>query len=139
MTGEAEFDEVYLVAGHKGHPDKVKAKGRPGRRRRLKGSRGRGTLEKEKPPILGMVERGGQVILKMLPNVQQTTIEPVIADAVAPGTLIYTDEYNIYGRLVHWGMPTKRLTILSANTPVMKMAMVFMKSMSIPLKAFGLC
>jgi transposase-like protein len=107
LTGEAEFDEVYIVAGHKGHPDKVKAKGRAGRRRRLKESRGRGTLEKEKPPILGMVERGGEVILKMLPNVQQATIEPVIATAVAPGTLIYTDEYNIYGRLVQWGYAHK--------------------------------
>jgi transposase-like protein len=116
LKGEAEFDEVYLVAGHKGHPDKVKAKGRAGRRRRLKGSRGRGTLEKEKPPILGMVERGGQVILKMLPNVQQATIEPVIADAVAPDTLIYTDEYNIYGRLVQWGYAHMYL----ANTNVTK-------------------
>jgi transposase-like protein len=107
LTGEAEFDEVYIVAGHKGQPDKVIAKGRPGRRRRLKGSRGRGTLEKEKPPILGMVERGGEVILKMLPNVQQATIEPVIATAVAPGTLIYTDEYNIYSRLVQWGYAHK--------------------------------
>jgi hypothetical protein len=59
LTGEAEFDEVYIVAGHKGHPDKVKAKGREGQRRGLKGSRGRGNLEKEKPPTLGMVERGG--------------------------------------------------------------------------------
>ncbi len=105
MTAEAEFDEVYIVAGHKGNPDKVKAKGRLGRR--LKGSRGRGSLEKEKPPILGMVQRGGEVILKMLPNVQQVTIQPVIAEAVAEGTLIYTDEYNIYGRLVQWGYAHK--------------------------------
>ena len=95
------------MAGHKGNPAKVKAKGREGRRRRLKGNRGRGTLEKEKPPILGMVQRGGEVILKMLPNVQQVTIEPVIAAAVTPGTLIYTDEYNIYDRLVRWGYEHK--------------------------------
>jgi len=103
LTAEVEFDEVYLVAGHKGRPDKVKAKGREARRRRLKGCRGRGTLAKEKPPILGMVQRGGQVILKMLPNVQQVTIEPVIAASVAQGTLVFTDEYNIYNRLVEWG------------------------------------
>lgn len=91
------------MAGHKGQPDKVIAKKREGRRRRLRGSRGRGMLEKEKPPILGMVQRSGEVILKMLPNVQQITIEPVILANVAPGTLIYTDEYNIYNRLVQWG------------------------------------
>jgi transposase-like protein len=35
----------------------------------------------------------------MLPNVQQTTIKPVIAASVAPGTVIHTDEYDIYARL----------------------------------------
>lgn len=91
------------MAGHKGQPNKVKAKGRQGRRRRLKGSRGRGTLAKEKPPILGMVQRSGELILKMLPNVKQATIKPIIAACVTQGTLIYTDEYNIYGRLIEWG------------------------------------
>jgi hypothetical protein len=42
----------------------------------LKGGRGRGTLEKEKPPIFGMIERGGQVVIRML--VQQATIHPII-------------------------------------------------------------
>jgi hypothetical protein len=28
LKGEAEFDEVYVVAGHKGHPEKVQAKDR---------------------------------------------------------------------------------------------------------------
>lgn len=95
------------MAGHKGHPEKVKAKGREGRRRRLKGSRGRGTLEKEKPPVLGMVQRGGEVILHMLPNVQQATIKPVINANVAHGSLVFTDEYNIYNRLVEWGYAHK--------------------------------
>ncbi len=35
----------------------------------LKGARGRGTLEKEKPPIFGMIERGGQVVIQRLENV----------------------------------------------------------------------
>jgi len=49
-------------------------KGRKGRRNRLKGAPGCGTLEKEKPPILGMIQRGGQVVLEMLANVQQTAL-----------------------------------------------------------------
>ncbi len=57
LSGEVECDEVYVVAGHKGHPEAVKKKGRLPRRRRLKGERGRGTLAKEKPPILGMIQR----------------------------------------------------------------------------------
>ena len=58
-------------------------KGRLGRRRRLAGAPGRGTLAKEKPPILGMIQRGGQVVLQMLANVQQKTIRPIIGATVA--------------------------------------------------------
>jgi transposase len=50
-----------------------------------------------------MIQRGGQVVLRMLPNVQQTTIKPVIAASVISGTLIHTDEYDIYARLPAWG------------------------------------
>jgi len=39
----------------------------------------------------------------MLANVQQATIKPVITAAVAPGTLVHTDEYAIYARLPSWG------------------------------------
>ena len=53
--------------------------------------------------MLGLIQRGGSVILHMLPNVQQATIKPVITQAVAPGTLINTDEYDIYARLPAWG------------------------------------
>ena len=103
MSGEVEFDEVYVVAGHKGHPQAVAAKGRKGRRNRLKGSRGRGTLAKEKPPILGLIQRNGEVIIKMLANVQQDSIKPIIQKVVAVGSKVFTDEYNIYNRLTEWG------------------------------------
>jgi transposase-like protein len=65
LTGEVECDEVYLVAGHKGHPAIVQARGREGRRNRLKGARGRGTLEAEKPPIFGMMQRSGELLIHM--------------------------------------------------------------------------
>lgn len=54
-----------------------------------------------------MIERGGSVVLRMLENVQQTTIEPIIKATVAPGSLIYTDEYNIYNSLEDWGYSHK--------------------------------
>jgi len=59
MGGVVECDEVYVVAGPKGRPDRIQ--GRAPRRRRLQGAPGRGTLAKEKPPIFGMIERGGAV------------------------------------------------------------------------------
>ena len=91
------------MAGHKGQPEIVRQLGRKGRRRRLKGARGRGTLEKEKPPIFGMIQRDGDVVIQMLPNVQQVTIHPIITHSIQAGSLIYTDDYDIYGRLPDWG------------------------------------
>ena len=86
-----------MVAGHKGNPEAVSQKGREGRRNRLKSARERGTLEKEKPHIFGMIQRTGQVVVQMLANVRQATIKPLIEATVLPGTLVYTDEYGIYG------------------------------------------
>jgi transposase-like protein len=43
----------------------------------------------------------------MLPNVQQTTIQPIIQATVMQGTLVYTDEYDIYCRLETWGYAHK--------------------------------
>lgn len=69
----------------------------------MKGARGRGTLETEKLPSLGLLQRGGKVVLHMLSNVQHKTIKPIITQTLAQGTLIHTDEYNIYARLQDWG------------------------------------
>jgi transposase-like protein len=66
-------------------------------------------LEKEKPPVFGMIQRGGQVVLNLLANVQQKTIEPLIKGTIDPGTLIYTDEYSIYARLQTWGYDHKQV------------------------------
>ncbi len=103
LSTEVECDEAYVIAGHKGQPEVIKSKERTGRRRRLQGKAGRGTLEKERPPVFGMMQRGGQVVINLLANVQQKTIEPLIKATIVPGTRVYTDEYSIYARLGSWG------------------------------------
>ncbi len=50
-----------------------------------------------------MIERGGELVIRMLENVQQVTIQPLLTTTVAPGSLVYTDEYDIYARLEPWG------------------------------------
>jgi len=50
-------------------------------------------MEKESPPVFGMMERGGQVVINLLANVKQQTIEPLIKDTIDSGTYVYTDEY----------------------------------------------
>jgi hypothetical protein len=37
------------------------------------------------PPILGLIQRGGPVVLHMLANVQQITIQPIIKATIAKG------------------------------------------------------
>ena len=95
LSNEVECDEAYVIAGHKGQPEVVKQKGRKGRRRRRKGKGGRGTMEKERPPVFGMMERGGQVVINLLANVKQKTIEPLMKDTIASGTLVRSEERRV--------------------------------------------
>lgn len=39
----------------------------------------------------------------MLPNVQHITIQPIITETIQPGSMIYTDEYDIYDPVPRWG------------------------------------
>src|SRR5215208_4023346 len=50
-----------------------------------------------------MIQRGSQVVIRMLADVKQATIGPLLRKAVAPGTAVFTDEYDIYARLPQWG------------------------------------
>src|SRR5262249_49319475 len=48
-----------------------------------------------------------EVVLNLLANVKQKTIEPFMKDTIMSGTLVYTDEYSIYARLQSWGYDHK--------------------------------
>ena len=50
-----------------------------------------------------MIQRGGQVVIKMLSDVKQPTIKPIITETISPGAMVMTDEYDIYARLPEWG------------------------------------
>ena len=50
-----------------------------------------------------MLERGGAVVIRMLENVKQVTIGPLIKETIAEGSTVYTDEYDIDSRLEEWG------------------------------------
>ena len=50
-----------------------------------------------------MIQRGGDVVIRMLENVQQVPIKPLIQATIALGTCVSTDEYDIYRRLAQWG------------------------------------
>ena len=50
-----------------------------------------------------MIQRAGEVVIRMLENVQQVTIAPLIKATVKTGSHIFTDEYDIYSRVAEWG------------------------------------
>lgn len=58
--------------------------------------KGPGRHLENKTFILGMVERGGQVTTKIVPNVKRVTLLPAVKDAVIEGTQIHTDGLHTY-------------------------------------------
>ena len=43
------------------------------------------------------------MVIRLLANVQQATIRPVIEATVAQGALVHTDKYDVHARLEAWG------------------------------------
>ena len=50
-----------------------------------------------------MIQRTGEVVIRMLADVKQRTIGPLIKATITPGSVVYTDEYDAYARLNGWG------------------------------------
>jgi len=82
FNGEVEADESYFGGVRKG-------------------TRGRGA--EGKTAVFGMVERGGKLEVRTVPNVKRNTIMPIVADNIEQGTQIFTDEFNIYQALPAMG------------------------------------
>lgn len=70
---------------------------------RMPGS-GHGNYRANKTVVLGMVERGGELVTAIVPNVKKESLFPVIADTVMPGTIIHTDQLNGYRALPSIGL-----------------------------------
>lgn len=84
MSGTIEVDETYIGGKEKNkHADK-----------KTEGTQGRST--KIKKPVLGMVERGGNVLTKVVDDTTRSTIQGAIAAQVEQGSAVMTDEYLSY-------------------------------------------
>lgn len=84
LGGHVEIDETY-VGG-----------------KRAGGKRGRGANE-HKTIILGMQERGGDIVTEVVNTVRQDEVLPHILDHVEPGSDISTDELRTYHPLAKMG------------------------------------
>jgi len=95
LKGIVELDEVYVTAGLKGK----RGLHRSQRVRGLK-RRSRGTYEVDKPPIMGMVERGGAVKLLPSTNMTRRTVLRRVMNSIHENVeAMYTDEYSAYNVL----------------------------------------
>jgi transposase-like protein len=89
-----EFDELYLSAGEKGNMNL----NRPPRRRGLK-LKGRGTMNKDKPPTIGACDRKGHIRLRVLEHVDSNAVFTFLLMVIAVfsnALKIFTDDFSAY-------------------------------------------
>lgn len=87
LNGIVEIDETFVGGKNKNrHFDK-----------KVKYCQGRSF--KDKTPVLGMVERDGRVIAKVVPDTSQRSITPVVLKSVHLNSTIYTDEWQGYNTI----------------------------------------
>ena len=85
MTGHVEVDETYVG----------------GRRPKVKGFTGRGA--KGKTVVFGILERGGELYTKVVPDASRKSLIPPIVENVPKGTRISSDEWLPYRVLPRLG------------------------------------
>jgi ISXO2-like transposase domain len=71
------------------------------------------TGTKDKTPIFGILERGGEVPAAVVPNRKKKALHGEIKKHVAAGSAIYSDALMSYQDLKPTLSPTKSLTMLS--------------------------
>lgn len=85
LSGDVEIDETFVGGKNiNRHKDK-------------KVEKCQGRSYKDKVPVFGILERGGKVIAKVVPNTQAKTIVPIIKEKVELGSVVYTDGWDYSG------------------------------------------
>lgn len=84
MEGVIEVDETFVGGKNKNrHWDK-----------KVEHSQGRSF--KDKTPVLGILEKGGNVRCVVIPDTKAESIQPIIREQVKPGSTICSDEWHAY-------------------------------------------
>jgi transposase-like protein len=97
LSGEdVETDELYQSAGEKGTTQTE----RKPRKRGIR-LRGRGTYDKDKPPIVASVKRKGRAVIEVFRNLNKKNVDAFLFNV--DGRFMHTDDFSIYKHLD--GMP----------------------------------
>jgi transposase-like protein len=91
LDGEVEVDETYVGGKRRGAP-----RGRPG-------------PDSHKTAVLGMAQRQGKVVAKVVPDTSKATVLPEVRGRILDRSMIYTDEYVVYGGLSRMGYQHERV------------------------------
>ncbi len=83
LSGHVEVDETYIGG------------------RRAGGKRGRGAPGKT--VVFGMLERDGDIMTRVVPNVRRATLERHIVENIKGGTTVSTDELKSYAKIARFG------------------------------------
>lgn len=87
LTGEIEADETFIGG-------KARNMHRSKRASRIQGTGGMG-----KVAVMGLLERHGEVTVKVVPNTRRHTLHAEIMNNVEPGSIVYTDSLKSYEKL----------------------------------------
>lgn len=91
LQGTVEMDEAYFGGIDSNKPQHLRGKA--------------------KTPVLGLIERGGRVVTRVVPDAKWDTMEPVIGEVLPPSTTIYTDASHILRNVREMGKGYKHFAI----------------------------
>lgn len=84
LTGTVEADETFVGGKNKNrHASK-----------KVEESQGRSV--KDKTPVFGVIQRGGKLNTRVVPDTKAKTLKPIVAELVERGAIVVTDEWNAY-------------------------------------------
>jgi len=83
LIGPVEMDETFYGAPKKNQHANKRQNG----------------AYKDKQPIFGIVERKGRVITRVVEDVKDKTLLPIVAERVFPKTTVYTDSFSAYDKI----------------------------------------